>query len=62
MKWLCFLRGFHLTGTGELSYDLTTKVISIHCKTCQKVIDTVKDETKLTDEQWVWFLKIFEEK
>ena len=57
---LCLLRGFHRTDKGELSYDLTTKKISVHCRTCQKVIDVVKDETQLTNEQWVWFKKIFE--
>ncbi len=62
MKGLfCYLRGFHKTGKGELSYDLTTRKIAQHCKTCQKVIGVVEHESQLTDEQWVWFKRIFED-
>ena len=58
---LCLLRGFHRTGKGELSYELATKKISVHCKTCQKVVKVIDNETQLNDEQWVWFKKIFED-
>ena len=59
--FLCLFRGFHRTGKGELSYDMTTKKISVHCKTCQKVVEVIDNETQLNDEQWVWFKKIFED-
>ena len=56
---LCWL-GYHRTSLSEISYDFDTRVISLHCKGCQKVLGKVKHETELTDEQYVWFKRIFE--
>ncbi len=60
MNILCLL-GFHRKSPSELSYNFTTREISLHCKGCQRVIGTVKHETQLNDEQYYWFKKIFED-
>ena len=60
MKDLFCYFGLHYGSPCEVSYNYDTKVISLHCKGCQKVIHTIKHETELTDEQYYWFKKIFE--
>lgn len=57
---LCWL-DIHRTSSGELSYNLATKKIHLHCKSCQKIIRSVEHETQLTDKQYYWFKKIFED-
>ncbi|KKL63595.1 hypothetical protein LCGC14_2173550 [marine sediment metagenome] len=54
------LFGLHTFSVSEVSYNFETREISSHCKYCQKVIHTIKHETDLTDEQYYWFKKIFE--
>ena len=58
-KILCWF-GYHRPDLSEMSYNLETREISVHCKVCQKVVFKVKSEDQLTDEQWIWFKKIFE--
>ena len=53
--------GHHRPDLSEMSYNFETREISIHCKVCQKVAYKVKSEDQLTDEQWCWFRKIFED-
>lgn len=60
MNILCIL-GYHRTSPDELSYNPATREISLHCKGCQKVVRKVEHETDLTDEQYVWFKRIFED-
>ena len=59
-RLLCWL-GYHQTSPSELSYNFATREISLHCKNCQRVIDKVEHETKLSDEQYYWFKRIFED-
>ena len=55
----CWL-GFHMVGVGEISYNFETREITLHCKNCQKAIDKIENEHQLTDGQYHWFKKIFE--
>ncbi|KKL08936.1 hypothetical protein LCGC14_2570880 [marine sediment metagenome] len=52
--------GYHRPVLSEMSYNFETREISVHCLVCQKVVYEVKSEDHLTDEQWMWFKKIFE--
>lgn len=59
MGILCWL-GWHRKSPSEISYNFDTKIINLHCKSCQKIIDKIESETQLTDEQYYWFKQIFE--
>lgn len=59
LKPLCRL-GYHRPSLSEMSYNFETREISVHCKVCQKVVQKVKSENQLTDEQWLFFKQIFE--
>ncbi len=52
--------GLHHAVLSEMSYNFKTREISVHCLGCQKVMYKVKSEDQLTDKQWMWFKKIFE--
>jgi len=58
-RLLCWL-GYHRVSSSEISYSFDTREISFHCKGCQKPIYKVKNEMQLTDEQYMWFKRIFE--